>query len=106
MSGVGAGGGGGGGGESGGGGFVFDGGVVRFVDGQTVGAALWVHGVRSWRSSRVGGRPRGLFCGIGTCFDCLITADGVPNQRACLLPATAGLDLRSQHGSGHQDGAS
>ena len=76
------------------------------MGGQTVGAALWAHGVRSWRSSRVGGRPRGLFCGIGTCFDCLITADGEPNQRACLLPATVGLDLRSQHGSGHQDGAS
>ena len=40
--------------------------------------ALWRPGSASWRTTRVGGRPRGLFCGIGVCFDCLITVDGRP----------------------------
>lgn len=88
-----------------GGEFGFDGRAVRFQPGQTVGAALWADGVRSWRTTRGEGRPRGLFCGIGTCFDCLVTADGEPNQRACLLPAAAGLDVRTQHGTGHDDPA-
>nr|WP_249020949.1 (2Fe-2S)-binding protein [Conexibacter sp. S30A1] len=63
--------------------------------GQSVGAALTEAGIRSWRRTRHGGRPRGLFCGIGICYDCLITADGVPNLRACLLPASDGMQLTS-----------
>ena len=70
--------------------FDFDGREVPFRPGQSVAAALWSAGVRSWRTTRVGGRPRGLFCGIGACFDCLATIDGVGGQRACLAPARPG----------------
>jgi hypothetical protein len=82
---------------------TFDGRDISFVPGQTVGAALTAAGVRSWRTTRVEGRPRGLFCGIGVCFDCLVVADGRPNQRACLLLAQDGLAGPSQDGSGHVD---
>jgi aerobic-type carbon monoxide dehydrogenase small subunit (CoxS/CutS family) len=44
-----------------------------------------------------------LFCGIGVCFDCLVVADGRPNQRACLLPARPGLEVTTQEGTGHDD---
>jgi hypothetical protein len=81
--------------------FSFDGVEIPFLAGQSVGAALTAAGVRSWRTTRVSGRPRGLFCGIGICFDCLLVADGRPNQRACLLPATPGLRVTSQEGTGH-----
>jgi hypothetical protein len=81
--------------------FDFDGRVIPYVEGMTVGAALLAAGVRSWRTTRVAGRPRGIFCGIGVCYDCLITVDGQPNQRACLLPATPGLDVTTQDGTGH-----
>ena len=64
--------------------------------GQTVGAVLTEAGITAWRITRKGGRPRGLFCGIGVCFDCLITADGVPNQRACLTPARDGMALETR----------
>jgi hypothetical protein len=80
--------------------FDFDDSPVAFVEGQTVGAALWAHGVRSWRVTRITGRPRGLFCGIGVCFDCLVEVDGRPDQRACLVPARAGLAVRTQRGAG------
>ena len=73
--------------------FDFDHSPVPFVPGQTVGAALWAHGVRSWRTTRFGRRPRGLFCGIGVCFDCLLTIDGHPAQRACLVPVRDGMVL-------------
>ena len=81
--------------------FDFDGRPIPFEPGQSVGAALTAAGVRSWRTTRLAGRPRGLFCGIGMCFDCLVTVDGRPNERACLLPATPGAAVTTQEGTGH-----
>jgi predicted molibdopterin-dependent oxidoreductase YjgC len=81
--------------------FTFDGHEIPYVEGMTVGAALLAVGIRSWRTTRVSGRPRGIFCGIGVCYDCLITVDGQPNQRACLIPATPGLDVATQNGTGY-----
>lgn len=81
--------------------FSFDGRQVPFDDGQSIAAALLAHGVRSWRTTRVDARPRGLFCGIGICFDCLLVVDGRPNVRACLTPARPGMVVRTQEGTGH-----
>jgi predicted molibdopterin-dependent oxidoreductase YjgC len=72
---------------------TFDGRTLQARDGQSVAAALTTAGVRSWRTTRRGTRPRGLFCGIGACFDCLITIDGRPAQRACLVPVRDGMIL-------------
>ncbi len=83
--------------------FQFDGDPIPFLAGQSVGAALTAAGIRSWRTTRFDRRPRGLFCGIGVCFDCLVVADDRPNLRACLLPATAGLAVSTQEGTGHDD---
>ncbi|UCM89707.1 (2Fe-2S)-binding protein [Streptomyces marincola] len=74
---------------------TFDGTPLSARPGQSVGAALTEHGIRAWRGTREKGAPRGLFCGIGVCWDCLITVDGVPNQRACLVPVREGMDLSS-----------
>ena len=72
-------------------GFVtFDGRSLPVEDGQTVAAVLIAAGIRSWRTTRVNGLPRGLFCGIGACFDCLVTVNGTPSVRACLAEATPG----------------
>jgi hypothetical protein len=78
----------------------FDGRPVPAAPGQTVAAALWAAGVRSWRTTREAGAPRGLFCGIGTCFDCLVIVDGAVNQRACLIPTRAGMSVATQLGTG------
>ena len=74
---------------------TFDGQRVPLRPGQSIGAALLSAGIRSWRTTRKDGRPRGMFCGIGICYDCLITVDNVPNQRACLTPARPGMQVRS-----------
>ena len=73
----------------------FDGRPVPTTAGESVGAALTNAGIRSWRSTRKAGRPRGLFCGIGICYDCLLTINGQPNQRACLTPVAPGMRLES-----------
>ena len=83
--------------------FSFDGKPIPFRPGQSVGAALTGAGIRSWRSTRRTGRPRGLFCGIGVCFDCLVVVDARPNERACLRLAEPGMDVRTQQGTGHDD---
>lgn len=71
----------------------FEGQEIPVRTGQSVGAALMDAGIKSWRTTRKNDRPRGLFCGIGICFDCLITVDGQPNQKACMVPAEDGMCL-------------
>lgn len=82
--------------------FSFDGNDIAAKPGQSVGAALIAAGHRSWRTTRHGGRPRGVFCGIGVCFDCLIVVNGRPNQRACLVEARDGDVVESQDGVGRR----
>ena len=79
----------------------FDGRPIRALPGQSIAAALWTVGILSWRTTRVNENPRGAFCGIGSCFDCLATVNGRPNQRACLLPARPGDTITTQKGDGH-----
>jgi predicted molibdopterin-dependent oxidoreductase YjgC len=73
--------------------FTLDGRELSARPGQSVGAALTDAGVRSWRTTRRREKPRGLFCGIGVCFDCLVEVDGRPDQRACLTPVQPGMRL-------------
>ncbi len=73
--------------------FTFEGAPVPVSPGQTVAGALWQAGIRSWRTTRVNGAPRGIFCGIGACFDCLATVDGASGQRLCVTPARAGMTV-------------
>ena len=72
---------------------TFAGRTLQARDGQSVAAALTAAGVRAWRTTRRGARPRGLFCGIGVCFDCRLTIDGRPAQRACRVPVRDGMIL-------------
>ncbi|GAC1485479.1 MAG: hypothetical protein NVS2B11_11360 [Acetobacteraceae bacterium] len=71
----------------------FDGRLLVAAQGQSVGAALVTQGITAWRSTRKDARPRGLFCGIGVCFDCLVTVDGMSNQRACLVEVREGMQI-------------
>jgi predicted molibdopterin-dependent oxidoreductase YjgC len=76
---------------------VLDGEPVEAFEGETVAAVLLAQGKIETRRT-VGGEPRGIFCGIGVCFDCLMVVDGVPNTRACMTWVREGLDVRSQQG--------
>ena len=80
--------------------FTFDGEKVIAFLGQTVAAALLEHGFRSLRKTRLEEKPRGIFCGIGICFDCLVVVNGLPNQRACLLEVQDHMIVESQLGVG------
>ena len=79
---------------------LFDGRPLPVAPGQSIAAVLLAAGVRSWRTTRVADRPRGLFCGIGACFDCLVTVNGTPSVRACLTEARPGDVVGTQEGNG------
>ena len=57
---------------------------------DTIASCLMRAGVLALRTS-MRGEPRGIFCGIGVCNECLVTVDGLPNRRACQVEATPGL---------------
>lgn len=48
----------------------------------------------------VHGAPRGLYCGMGFCFDCLIVVNGVPNIRACVTLVVNGMRVEVQQAWG------
>lgn len=83
-----------------------DGRAVTVPDGVTIAAALMSRGEKSWRTTRIADRPRGLFCGMGVCFDCLVTLNGEPNVRACITIVEAGDAIESQRGTGQDGGVS
>ena len=68
----------------------FDGEPIEAEPGASVAAALVSSGRTAWRRTREG-KPRGLFCGIGVCFDYLVEIDGESGQRACMIPLQEGM---------------
>lgn len=82
---------------------AFDGRDLPAQAGQSIAAVLWSAGILAWRTTRDDGAPRGAFCGIGSCYDCLVTVNDRPNQRACLVPAREGDTVTTQEGTGHGD---
>ncbi len=69
-------------------------------EGEPIAAALMAHGIRVFRTTRRRAQPRGLFCGIGHCTDCVMTVNGVPNVRTCVTPVEAGMKITTQRGLG------
>jgi predicted molibdopterin-dependent oxidoreductase YjgC len=65
--------------------------VVSVTEAQSVAAVLMRHGVEAMRRTRFHDQPRTLFCGIGACFDCMVTIDGVRHQRSCLVQVRDGM---------------
>lgn len=77
----------------------FDGEAIEVRAGETIAAALISAGHRSWRTTRRIGEARGLFCGIGVCYDCLVIVNGQRDVRACQRRAVAGDVVTTQHDS-------
>ena len=79
-----------------------DGQPMRALAGQTVAAVMLANGRDAWRTTRNAGRPRGVFCGIGACYDCLVAINNSPPQRACLAEAGNG-DVIESIGANRRD---
>jgi len=69
---------------------------IAAYPGETLAAALLAAGWHMFRHTALSGEPRGMFCGMGLCFDCLITLNGHPNVRACVTFAQPGDIIERQ----------
>jgi predicted molibdopterin-dependent oxidoreductase YjgC len=65
---------------------------INVDDDTTVAAAILNLGISAFRKS-VGGESRGPLCGMGICFECRVTIDGVPHQRSCNKFVTEGMKV-------------
>jgi hypothetical protein len=68
--------------------------------GISIAAAFLARGELGWRQTRRRAEPRGMTCGIGVCFDCLVTVNSVPGVRACLAEVRDGDVITIEKGSG------
>lgn len=75
--------------------FTFDGASLTALDGQSIAAALVAAGIREFRRTATD-NPRGMFCGMGVCQDCLVEIDGEPNMLACAAKVRRGIKVRTQ----------
>ncbi len=74
---------------------IVDGRLIQAVEGEPIAAALLANGMRVMRKTPRFGEPRGVFCGIGRCTDCIMTVDGTPNVRTCVTPVKEGMVIIS-----------
>jgi len=83
--------------------FSFDGRIVVGRVDEPIAVALLAAGVRIFRTMPRYGDPRGGYCMVGRCADCMVVVDGVPGVRACVTMVSAGLDVRTQQELGELD---
>ncbi len=70
-----------------------DGEPVQAFEGESIAAALLASGRRTLRQTP-DGAPRGIYCGMGVCFECVVEVDGDPSVRSCLTPVRAGMRIQ------------
>ena len=73
--------------------------AVQCREGDSVAAALIAAGYSDCRETAVKEVPRGPFCMMGVCYDCLVMIDGRPNQQGCMTTVHQGMNIERQHGA-------
>ena len=85
-----------------------DGQSVAAYEGETVHAAMTAAGIRPMRSGlgadqlrpdmQKTAQKRGIFCGMGICYECLVTINGIPDQRACMTAVADRMEVTTCEG--------
>ena len=83
--------------------FHFEGRPIEAYANETVAAALYANGLRIFSRSMKYHRPRGFFCAIGRCSACMMTINGVPNVRTCMVNVKEGMNVSRQNGFPNAD---
>lgn len=78
---------------------VLDGESVDAFEGETVAAVIVARDGLLTRTTP-SGQPRGVYCGMGVCFECLVTIDGAANSRACMTLVADGMKINRQVDAG------
>ena len=84
--------------------FWLDGKELFGFEGEPIAAALKANGVMIHRYTAKQHRPRGIFCAIGRCTDCVMVVNGKPNIRTCITPLEEGMQVQTQYGASAERG--
>lgn len=77
-----------------------DGRQMKAREGEMILSALLANGIIVQNISVKAHEPRGYFCGIGRCTNCVMTVDGDPNVRTCITEVRDGMIIETQNGLG------
>jgi len=66
---------------------------VSVPAGATVAVAMII--CRQPCRTSISGQPRGPLCGMGICFECRATVNGVPHSRTCQILCEPDMDVRT-----------
>ncbi len=69
---------------------------MQAPEGMNLAAALLCNGESVFRESPVSGAPRGPFCLMGACFDCVVVIDGKPDRQACMTEVAENMEVYRQ----------
>ena len=61
--------------------------------GTTVAAAVLM--VEAHARTSITGEPRAPLCGMGICFECRVTINGLPHQKSCQILCESGMDVQT-----------
>ena len=79
---------------------IVDGERLKARKGEMIAAALIATGKKYFRKTVKSHEPRGIYCGIGRCTDCVMTVNGIPNVRTCVTEVEDGMVIETQMGYG------
>lgn len=77
-----------------------DGQPYKAIKGEMIAATLIANGIVVHRYTIKNSEPRGIYCGIGQCTDCVMVVNGMPNVRTCITPVEEGMVIETQKGFG------
>lgn len=80
-----------------------DGRQIKAYEGEPIAAALLAAGIKVFRKTKKRKDPRGPFCAIGLCTDCVMKVNGVSNVRTCITPVNEGMEIQTQLGLGDSE---
>ena len=78
--------------------FYVDDQPVEACPGETIAGALLAAARRTLRRTTRRDEPRGLYCVMGVCWECIVLVDG-QTVRACVTLATPGLAVHTVRGT-------
>ncbi len=78
-------------------GITLNGNKITAFEGETVATVMMAENMVAMRTTSEG-QPRGVYCGMGVCFDCLVVVDGIANTRACMTWIKSGMRIQTQAG--------
>ena len=74
---------------------LIDGAPFEGQEGDNIATVLLLAGKIICRRTFVSGEPRGPYCMMGVCFECLVSVDGIDGLQACMTPIRRGMRIET-----------